>query len=100
MEAPGNEKRVSAVSLHAWSDGLVLSAGVSDDSGYGNYCIIEYDTGITTLYGHMIVTPFVIKGQRVTKGQTIGLISSVEHYTRSHVHYVTSDKDILATATK
>lgn len=89
---------VGATGVQAWCDGVVVNVGNNDD-GYGHYCIIEHTNGISTLYGHMIVSPFVVVGQQVEKGQTIGLISSAEKYQASHVHFATNDAHILATAT-
>lgn len=89
---------VGATGVQAWCDGRVVSVGCNDD-GYGHYCIIEHTNGINTLYGHMIVSPFVVVGQDVEKGQTIGLISSAERYQASHVHFATNDTQIKETAT-
>jgi murein DD-endopeptidase MepM/ murein hydrolase activator NlpD len=70
--------------IYATADGIV---GRSEYSGaYGNLVEINHGQGIQTRYGHMsrlIARP----GQRVRRGELIGLMGSTGRSTGSHLHY-------------
>jgi murein DD-endopeptidase MepM/ murein hydrolase activator NlpD len=70
--------------VHATADGKVERAGW--DGGYGN--LVEIDNGhdITTRFGHL--SKILVKaGQRVHRGQVIGLMGSTGRSTGPHLHY-------------
>lgn len=71
--------------IYATGDGTVERA---DDlaQGYGNHVVISHGFGYKTLYGHMsriLVRP----GQKVKRGELIGLVGSTGRSTGPHVHY-------------
>jgi murein DD-endopeptidase MepM/ murein hydrolase activator NlpD len=70
--------------IYATADGIV---GRSEYSGaYGNLVEINHGQGIQTRFGHMsrlIARP----GQRVRRGELIGLMGSTGRSTGSHLHY-------------
>ncbi len=70
--------------IYATADGIV---GRSEYAGaYGNLVEINHGQGIQTRYGHMsrlIARP----GQRVRRGELIGLMGSTGRSTGSHLHY-------------
>ena len=70
--------------IYATADGII---GRSEYSGaYGNLVEINHGQGIQTRYGHMsrlIARP----GQRVRRGEMIGLMGSTGRSTGSHLHY-------------
>lgn len=77
----------------ASADGIVLKAFNGWNGGYGNYVVIEHpdfvmDSGfaIQTLYAHLSDL-LVVPGDKVKKGQVIGLSGSTGHSTGPHVHF-------------
>jgi hypothetical protein len=70
--------------IQSTGDGTVEKAGY--DGGYGKCVIINHGYGYKTLYGHMSQID-VKDGQRVKKGQRIGLIGSTGASTGPHCHY-------------
>jgi murein DD-endopeptidase MepM/ murein hydrolase activator NlpD len=73
---------------HTADDGVVLLTEYN--TAYGNMTVIDHGTigglHVTTLYAHqerILVTP----GDRVSKGQVIGLIGSTGYATGPHLHF-------------
>ena len=69
----------------AAADGVVVAVG-HGNAGYGNYVVIAHGGGIATLYGHLLQTN-VSDGDRVVRGQVIGLEGSTGFSTGPHVHF-------------
>lgn len=73
------------VEVYATADGVV-EAVTTEIWGYGQHIIINHGNGFETLYGHL--SKFKVKrGQKVTRGQLIGLIGSTGKSTGPHLHY-------------
>ncbi len=70
--------------IYATGDGVVVNAG--RESGYGIVCEIKHGYGYQTLYGHMSKIN-VKTGQRVKRGEIIGLVGSTGLSKAPHVHY-------------
>lgn len=66
------------------ADGVVIEA--RRDGAYGNKVDIDHGFGIVTRYGHLSVIK-VNEGQKVKKGQVIGIEGSTGRSTGSHLHY-------------
>jgi murein DD-endopeptidase MepM/ murein hydrolase activator NlpD len=64
----------------------VVVAVAHTNIGYGNYVIIAHGGGIMTLYGHLLETDAKV-GQKVVRGQLIGLEGSSGLSTGPHVHF-------------
>ncbi len=64
--------------------GKVLLAGGGGD--YGRHVIVEHGNGVRSLYGHLSKVE-VKAGQRVEKGQLLGLTGSTGRSTGPHLHY-------------
>jgi len=71
--------------IYATGDGFIERA---DDlaQGYGNHVVINHGYGYETLYGHMSKI-FAKVGQRVKRGDIIGLVGSSGMSTAPHLHY-------------
>jgi murein DD-endopeptidase MepM/ murein hydrolase activator NlpD len=57
-----------------------------NSGGYGNLVELEHGHGIQTRYGHLSKS-LVTAGQRVKRGDVIGLMGSTGRSTGSHLHY-------------
>lgn len=66
--------------------GLVIVAGWTDNTGYGNRVMIDHRNGYVTLYGHMSKI-YVVVGQTVKRGDQIGAEGSTGRSTGPHVHF-------------
>ena len=70
--------------IFATGNGVVVGAGW--EQGYGNCVQINHGYGYVTLYGHMSAIK-VRNGQKVKRGDIIGLIGSTGKSTGPHLHY-------------
>jgi murein DD-endopeptidase MepM/ murein hydrolase activator NlpD len=85
-----------------WHDGLDISAAanapvqapaqgrvtsVGFDSKLGNMVKLDHGFGIETLYGHL-AKALVKEGQRVKRGDVVGLVGSTGLATGPHLHYM------------
>ncbi len=65
-------------------DGLVTFSGVQN--GYGNVVFIKHRGNTETVYAHLSKL-LVKRGDRVSQGQTIGLVGSTGWATGPHLHF-------------
>lgn len=70
--------------IKAADSGIVIFSGWF--GGYGNATIIEHGKGLQTVYGHQL-RRYVVKGDKVEKGQVIGLVGSTGYSTGPHLHF-------------
>jgi len=70
--------------VFATGNGTVLFAGWGQ--GYGNNVKINHGFNYTTLYGHLSKI-LVHEGQKITRGDVIGLVGSTGKSTAPHLHY-------------
>jgi murein DD-endopeptidase MepM/ murein hydrolase activator NlpD len=70
--------------IRAAGAGTVRAAGL--DEVYGHYVIISHGSGLESLYGHASKL-LVTAGDRVTRGQVLGLTGSSGRSTAPHLHF-------------
>ncbi|QQS15842.1 MAG: peptidoglycan DD-metalloendopeptidase family protein [Candidatus Moraniibacteriota bacterium] len=70
----------------AAEDGKVVAMGDEGKYAYGKWIAIEHENGLTTLYGHLSKQS-VKKGEKVDRGEKIGLMGSTGYSTGPHVHF-------------
>lgn len=70
--------------IYATAPGVVIYA--RDFGAYGRMVQIDHGSGISTRFGHLHKI-FVKKGDKVTRGQLIGLEGSSGRSTGNHLHY-------------
>ncbi|HVB89580.1 MAG TPA: M23 family metallopeptidase [Beijerinckiaceae bacterium] len=81
----GNDFRGAiGTKVMATAAGRVAAAGY--DGGYGNRVVVDHGHGLSTLYAHLSAID-VVKGQKITAGQTVGLLGSTGRSTGPHLHY-------------
>lgn len=71
--------------IFATGDGVVKKV-VARSSGYGKHVVIDHGYGYQTLYGHMSKIN-VKRGQKVKRGEVIGLVGNTGSSSGPHVHY-------------
>lgn len=71
--------------IYAADGGTVIKSGY-EEGGYGNYIMIDHGNGMQTLYAHMSAKSVSV-GDKVSQGQTIGLVGSTGRSTGPHLHY-------------
>jgi murein DD-endopeptidase MepM/ murein hydrolase activator NlpD len=74
----------SGTPIYAAADATVGFSGVR--GGYGNFIELDHGAGIATRYGHLSRIN-VAAGERVRRGQLIGLMGSTGRSTGPHLHY-------------
>lgn len=71
--------------IYAAAEGTVIKAGW-DDNGYG-YCItIDHGNEVSTFYAHCSEM-YIAEGQKVEKGELIGLTGSTGNSAHPHLHF-------------
>ncbi len=66
--------------------GTVVAASTGWNGGYGTMIRIRHDNGLETVYAHCMSIRVVV-GQKVTRGQTIGLVGNTGRSTGPHLHF-------------
>ncbi len=72
--------------IYAAADGKVVGIGNLGKYAYGRWIAIDHDNGMITLYGHLS-SQNVSKGEKVTKGESIGKMGSTGYSTGNHLHF-------------
>lgn len=70
--------------IYATGNGVVKTSGV--DRGYGKFILVDHGHGYRTLYAHLSKRS-VKRGDKVSRGQVIGLLGNTGRSTGPHLHY-------------
>lgn len=70
--------------VYATADGKITHAASAGN--YGNLVIVEHGYGLETRYGHLSAFK-VTHGQKVKRGDLLGLVGSTGRTTGAHLHY-------------
>jgi murein DD-endopeptidase MepM/ murein hydrolase activator NlpD len=73
--------------VRAAAAGVVSFAGGDPRSGYGYYVILDHGAGVSTLYAHLALPPFLRTGQFLGQDALLGLSGSTGFSTGPHVHF-------------
>ncbi|MEH0153891.1 peptidoglycan DD-metalloendopeptidase family protein [Limibacter armeniacum] len=77
----------AGVPVQATADGIIKKTNfATEKKGYGNYIVIDHDKTFSTLYAQLSEIK-VKEGEKVKKGQVIGLVGSSGASTAPHLHY-------------
>lgn len=74
--------------VKASADGKVAS--IKNDPRYGLTAIIEHANGYKTVYANLLSTEFIVEGETIKQGQSIGTVgntASFEISDESHLHF-------------
>ncbi len=77
--------------IHATGNGVVEAVDL-DRSGYGYHVTINHDFGYKTIYAHMSRID-VKKGQKIKRGEVLGLVGNTGTSTAPHLHYEVLQND-------
>lgn len=81
-------KADKAAVVCAVADGTVKS--IKNDPRYGLTVIIEHADGFKTVYSNLLTTEFVVEGEKVSKGQSIGTVGNTANFEVAddfHLHF-------------
>ena len=74
--------------VKAAANGTVYA--IKNDPRYGLTVIINHDNGYQTIYSNLLTAEFVVKGEKVEKGQSIGTVGNTASFEVSddyHLHF-------------
>ena len=74
--------------VKAAEEGTIKS--IKNDPRYGLTVIIAHDDGYKTVYSNLLTSEFVVEGEKVTTGQTIGTVGNTATFEvadESHLHF-------------
>ena len=63
---------------------------IKNDPRYGLTIVIEHDSGYQTVYSNLLTAEFVVAGEKVEKGQTIGTVGNTATFEitdEPHLHF-------------
>ncbi|QQS20566.1 MAG: peptidoglycan DD-metalloendopeptidase family protein [Candidatus Moraniibacteriota bacterium] len=76
----------------AAEDGTIIAMGDEGKYAYGKWMAVRHENGLTTLYGHLSKY-LAKKGEKVSRGEKIGLMGNTGYSTGPHVHFSVFSSD-------
>lgn len=83
---------VSYKNVYASRNGEIIASGDNKGYAYGKWIAIDHNDGLITLYGHLS-NKSVSKGDKVKKGDKIGVSGDTGYSTGPHLHFSVFDKN-------
>jgi len=77
--------------VHCTGEGTVMIAG-ANRHGYGREVVVDHGYGYTTRYAHL-QDILVTRGQKLKRGEVVGLLGSTGRSTGPHLHYEVRKND-------
>ena len=78
---------LQSTGVRAAADGAVTKVGyVARFEGYGNIVMVAHRAGYSTLYAHLSL-PLARVGQKVSRGESIGVAGCTGWCTGTHLHF-------------
>ena len=85
---------LQSIGVRAAADGVVTKVGyVTGFEGYGNVVMVAHRAGYSTLYAHLSL-PLARLGQKVWRGQSIGVAGCTGWCTGTHLHFELRYRDL------
>lgn len=84
--------RNSGENIYAVRNGNVVESGNNNNYAYGQWLAIDHGDGLVTLYAHLS-SKNVSKGDKVKKGDRIGIMGNTGYSTGTHLHFTVFDKE-------
>lgn len=81
-------KSAKTTVVKAAAEGTVKS--IKNDPRYGLTVVIEHTNGFTSVYSNLLTTEFVVEGEKVKQGQTIGTVGTTANFEvadEPHLHF-------------
>lgn len=81
-------KADKATVVKASAEGTIKS--IKNDPRYGLTVVIEHTNGFTSIYSNLLTAEFIVKGEKVKQGQTIGTVGNTATFEISdeaHLHF-------------
>ena len=91
-----DDREIEIIDIKADKTSVVKAAAggtvsaIKNDPRYGLTVIISHDDGYQTVYSNLLTAEFVVKGEKVESGQTIGTVgnsASFEIEDEYHLHF-------------
>ena len=83
--------------VKASAEGTVKS--IKNDPRYGLTVVIEHVNGFTTVYSNLLTAEFVVEGEQIKQGQTIGTVGNTATFEiadEPHLHFeIAKDGEVL-----
>lgn len=84
--------------VYSYQSGVVLeAAGDGWNYGMGSYIVLDHGSGLVTVYAHLDRVD-VSEGDRVEKGEVIGMTGDTGYATGVHLHFEIRENGIISTA--
>ena len=85
----GIDIKAAKTSVVKSSEGGIVKS-IKNDPRYGLTVVIEHNSGYSTVYSNLLTAEFVVVGEKIEKGQTIGTVGNTANFEiadEPHLHF-------------